>query len=127
MPILKAATDSRTLLRPVVSVLFICAIAGLVLTAVFGFEEPNASLLFLSSGLLFAAIFAVLVHLAVTGALTRAQKRIWLTRLTGRRAAWAWGEYLTCDDLGAAAMRFTVENATSHPGNRSRRSPGKAP
>jgi hypothetical protein len=127
MPILKAAIDSRTLLRTLVSVLFICAIAGLVLTAVFGFEEPNASLLFLSSGLLFAAIFAVLVHLAVTGALTRPQKRVWLTRLTGRRAPWAWGEYLTCDDLRAAAMRFAAENATSNPVNRSRHNAGEAP
>src|SRR5687767_12026678 len=103
MTILRTATGSRTFLRIFVSVLFICAIAGLILTGVFGFEEPNDWLLLLSSGLLFAAIAAVLVHLGVTAALTRPQKRVWLARLTGPRAASAWGEYLTCDDLRAAA------------------------
>jgi len=41
MPILKIATASRAFLRTFVSVLFLSAIAGLVLTAAFGFEEPN--------------------------------------------------------------------------------------
>lgn len=117
MPILKMATDSRAFLRTFVSVLFICAIAGLVLTAVLGFEEPNDRLLLPASGLLFAAIAAVLMHLAVTRALTRPQKRVWLARLTGRRAPWAWGEYLTCDDLRAAANRFAETDANSHPGD----------
>ena len=116
MPILKAATDSRTFLRTSVTVLFICAIAGLALTVLFGFEEPSDRLLLFSSGLLIAAIVAILVHLGVTGSLTRPQKRVWLRRLTGRRAALAWGEYLTCDDLRAAAIRFAEENALARPG-----------
>ena len=113
MAILKVATDSRRLLRTFVTVLFICAIAGLVLTAGFGFEEPNARLLLLSSGLLFAAVVAVLAHVIVSGALTHSQKCVWLRRLTGRRAAWAWGEYLSCDDVRAAASRFAEEDAAS--------------
>lgn len=113
MPILKMATDSRAFLRPFVSVLFLCAIVGLILAAVFGFEEPIDRLLLPAAGLLLAAIAAVLLHLAVTRALTRPQKRAWLARLTGRRAAWAWGEYLTCDDLAAAADRFAETDSTS--------------
>ena len=116
MPILKVATDSRTFLRTFVTVLFVCANAGLLLTALFGFEEPNDRLLLFSFGVLIAATVAVLVHLGVTRSLTRPQKRVWLRRLTGRRAASAWGEYLTCDDLRAAAIRFAEENSIARPG-----------
>jgi hypothetical protein len=97
---------SVTRLRTVVTVLFVFAIAGLVLTVVFGFEEPNNTLLLLSSGLLLTAILAVFAHLAVTEELNRSEKRIWLAQLTGRKAPWALCEYLTCDDLRATAVSF---------------------
>ena len=113
MAVSKAAADPRTFLRAVVSVLFVCALAGLVLTGVFGFEAPNDRLLLLSTGLLFTVLVAVLVHLGVTKALTRQQKGIWLRELTGRRAAWAWGEYLSCDDLRAAANRCAERQGAS--------------
>lgn len=58
--------DSRTLLRLLVSVLFACAMAALVLTGVFGFESPNDSLLLVSSLLLLIAVGAVFLHLAFT-------------------------------------------------------------
>lgn len=103
------AVDSLTILRALVTVLFLCAMAGLALTAVFGFEEPNSTLLLLSSGMLLTAILAVFVHLGVNRVLDRAQKRIWLHELTGRRALSAWAEYLTCDDLGAAAVRYSED------------------
>ena len=101
--------DSLTLLRAFVTVLFVCAMAGLVLTVLFGFEEPNDTLLFLSCGLVLAAIVAVFAHLAATRLLNRAQKRLWLHRLTGRQAASAWAEYLTCDNLRAAASHFAED------------------
>jgi len=101
----KGTADSLTLVRALVTVLFVCAMAGLVLTAVFGFEQPNNTLLLLSSGLLLTAIVAVFAHLGLTRVLNRSQKRLWFHQLTGRRAVWAWAEYLTCDDLRAAAMR----------------------
>jgi len=104
--------DSLTLLRAFVSVLVVCAMAGVVLTVLFGFEEANETLLFLSCGLVLAAIVAVFVHLAATRMLNRAQKRLWLHQLTGRRAASALAEYLTCDNLRSAAMRF-AEQASS--------------
>jgi len=115
MSIQKTAADSRTFLRGLVAVLFVCAMAGLGLTAVFGFEEPDNTLLFLSSGLLLIAIVAVFAHLGVTRVLSRSQKRIWLQQLVGRRAIWAWPEYLSCDDLRAAATRFSA--ADRQPGN----------
>ena len=110
----KTAADSRTLLRALVNVLFICALAGLVLTALLGFEEPNTILLFLSSGLLLMAIVAVFAHLGFTGLISRSEKRVWFHQLTGRRAMWAWGEYLSCEDLHAAAIRFGEEASSPH-------------
>jgi hypothetical protein len=106
MSMWKAPADSLTLLRALVTVLSICAMAALVLTALFGFEEPNDTLMLLSSGLLLTAIAAVFAHLGFTRSLNRSQKRIWFRQLTGRRAVRAWSEYLTCDDLRAAAIRF---------------------
>ena len=100
-------------LRTLVTVLFVLAMAGLVLLVVLGFEEPNNTLLLLSSSLLLAAIVAVFAHLGVTEELNRSEKRIWLAQLTGRKAPRAWGEYLTCDDLRAAAVSFVQEQAGS--------------
>jgi hypothetical protein len=99
------------LLRAGVAVLFVGAMAGLGLTAAFGFEQPNDLLLFLSSGFLLVAIAAVFTHLGTTRTLTRSQKRIWLDQLASRRAAWAFGEYLTCEDLRAAATRLAEEGS----------------
>ena len=100
------AVGSLTLLRPLVTVLFVCGMAGLALTAVFGFEEPDNTLLLLSSSLLLTAIVAVCAHLRFTQVLNPSQKRVWFHQLTGPRALWAWAEYLTCDDLRAAAIRL---------------------
>lgn len=109
MLMVKMAADSLALLRALVTVLFLCGMAGLVLTAVFSFEEPNDMLLLLSSGLLVTAVLAVFVHLGANRRLTRSQKRMWLRQLTGRRALSAWAEYLTCDDLRGATIRFAEE------------------
>lgn len=98
-------------LRTLVSVLFVFAMAGFVLTVVFGFEEPNNILVLLSSGLLLTAIMAMFAHLAVTEELSRSEKRIWLAHLIGRKAPWAWSEYLTCDDLRATVLKFEDESA----------------
>lgn len=104
-------TDSLVLLRAIVTVLLVCATAGLVLTMVFGFEEPNNTLLLLSSGLLLSAIAAVFVHLGVTRRLNRSEKRTWLRQLTGRRAVRAWREYLVSGDVRGAAIRFVREES----------------
>jgi hypothetical protein len=101
---------SVTLLRTLVTVLFVFAMAGLVLTVVLGFEEPNDTLLLISSSLLLTAIVAVFAHLAVTKELNRSEKRIWLARLTGRKAPWALSDYLSCEDLRATAVSFLEED-----------------
>jgi hypothetical protein len=89
-----------------VNLLFVFSIAGLVLTALFGFETPDDTLLFASSGLLIAAVAAVFVHLAATKVLTRPEKRAWFRELTGPKAPWRWADYLSCRDLRAAAIEF---------------------
>jgi Mn2+/Fe2+ NRAMP family transporter len=81
-------------------------IVGLALTAFLGFEEPDTTLVVVSSVLLFAAPVAMLVHLSLTRELTRQEKRIWLRQLTGRRAARAFSEYLTSQDRRATARRL---------------------
>ena len=108
---LKAAADSRVLLRALVITLFVCSMAGLVLTMVFSFEEPNNALLLGSSTLLLMAIVSVFAHVALTGTLNRSQKRTWLRLLTGRKAVRAWAEYLSSDDPRAAAARLRNEES----------------
>ena len=79
--------SSETRLRMLVTVLFVCGTAGLVLTGLLGFEAPNNPLLLLSSALLLAPVLTVFAHLGLTRALTRPQKRVWLRKLTSRKAA----------------------------------------
>ena len=109
---------SVTLLRTLVAVLFVFAMASLVLLVVLGFEEPNNTLLLLSFSLLLTAIVAVFAHLGVTEELNRPEKRIWLAQLAGRKAPLAWSKYLTCDDLRATAVSFAEERADSRRVNR---------
>jgi uncharacterized membrane protein len=97
------------LVRTLVSALSACAFVAIGFTALFGFEEPNNTLMLLSFGLLAAAVVVVVAHLGVTRTLTPAQKRTWLRELFGRKAPYAWGVYLTCDDLVSAANRFSEE------------------
>jgi hypothetical protein len=101
----KTGTHSVALLRRFVTALCLCSMVGLVLTVAFSFEEPNAALLFGSSVLLLTAVVSVFAHVALTRTLSRSQKRLWLQLLTGRRAVSAWTEYLSSDDLSAAATR----------------------
>jgi hypothetical protein len=93
----------------------ILGFAGLTLTVVLGFEEPNSVLLLLSSCLLLVPPAAAFAHLYLTRALTPQQRRIWFEQLTGRRALWAMGEYLTCDDVIAAAARFKEQSSRPGP------------
>jgi uncharacterized membrane protein len=77
------------------------SIAGLALlgvTALMGFEEPNAWLLLIATGLALAAPVTVLVHLALTRQLSRDEKRMWRRELTGVSAASALAEYLRASD-----------------------------
>jgi hypothetical protein len=90
--------------------------AGLVLMATLAFEEPNHALLLVSSLLVFAAPIAAALHLVVTRELSRQEKRIWIRQLTGRRAPWAFSDYLTSPDRRATARRLAEETATQGSG-----------
>jgi hypothetical protein len=100
--------------------LSLLGLVGLVLTLVLAFETPDAVLLAASSALTFAAPLAVLWHLAVTRALTTAEKRMWIRELTGAETWSAISEYMKSADLGAsvrrraddAAARRAVKNQT---------------
>jgi hypothetical protein len=95
--------QSLTVLRALVVSMVVFGFAGLILTTALAFEEPNTTLLLLSTGLLIAPAAAVFAHLFITRELTSAQRRAWFRRLTGRRALWAFGEYLSAIDLGGGA------------------------
>jgi hypothetical protein len=63
-------TENVTVLRTIVTVLFVCSMAALALAALFGFESLNDALLLLSSGLLLAAVLTVFVHVSLNRSLT---------------------------------------------------------
>jgi hypothetical protein len=84
-------------------------LAGLVVTVLVGFEEPDDTLLHLSSVAVVLPVLAAFVHLGLTRELTGDEKRAWLRELTGRRAVWAWSSYLTCADRREAAERLASQ------------------
>ena len=96
-----------------VSLLTLCGFVGLLLTLLLSFEEPNSTLLLLSSVLVLATPGAVLVHLAATRDLSPAEKRIWIRELTSRRAGSALSAYLVSSDRSADASRFQHEAANA--------------
>jgi hypothetical protein len=106
-----AKPDHLRLLRPAVVGLTLVGLAGLVVTTLLGFESPNRALLYLSSVLVLAPVLFTFAHLALTRVLTSRQRRIWFRHLTGRRAMWAFGDYLNCADPGATADRLAERSA----------------
>lgn len=98
-----AIGDATLRALPVVSTL---GFAGLVVTVVIGFEEPDRTLLVLSAVAMLVPLLGPFLHLAFSVELTPDEKRAWLRELAGRRAPWAWSSYLTCADRREAARRF---------------------
>jgi hypothetical protein len=70
--------------------------AGIAAMAILGFEEPPPALLAFSTAALIAPLLAILLDLALTRELSRAQKRAWLRHVAGTRAPRAWSAYLAC-------------------------------
>jgi hypothetical protein len=91
------------------AILSLFGTVGLCLTALFGFEEPNSTLLLISSAFVLAAPVTMLVHLTFTRELTRQERRLWIRALTGPRAPWAFSDYLTSEDRPATARRLAEE------------------
>jgi hypothetical protein len=78
----------------------------LVVMLLFGFEEPNTTLLTLASILIFIAPLVMLLHLALTKDLGGGEKRIWMRELTSARAPGALAAYFTADDRREACRQF---------------------
>ena len=86
-------------------VLTVVGIAGLVLTTMLAFEEPNMSLLLVSGAMMLAAPIAPLLHLGVTHGLTHDEKRIWLKEFGSQKGWSALSEYLSSPNLSESAKR----------------------
>ena len=92
--------------------LSITGMIGLATTVLVGFEEPNNTLLLVSTVLVLAAPLAALVHLGLTTELTRQEKRAWIRGFTGPRAPRVLSDYLTCRDRRATARQLAEQRQT---------------
>jgi hypothetical protein len=113
VPTHHTAVDSHTLVQPTVprgatrilAVLTVLGIAGFVVTAMLGFEEPNTLMLLASGAMTLAAPITALAHLVVTRGLTRDEKRIWLKEFGSAEVFSALSEYLSSTNLSETAKR----------------------
>jgi hypothetical protein len=105
--------NSHTLFQPTVpratrgilAVLTVVGIAGFVVTAMLGFEEPNTPMLLVSGAMTLAAPITALVHLSVTRGLTHYEKLIWLKEFGSAEVWSALSEYLSSTNLSESAKR----------------------
>jgi hypothetical protein len=109
--------NSHALVQPTVprgvvgilAVLTVAGIAGFVVTAMLGFEEPNTPMLLASGAMMLAAPVAALMHLSVTRGLSDDEKRIWM-KAFGSAELWsALSEYLSSTNLSESAKRRAQE------------------
>jgi hypothetical protein len=91
--------------RGTLEVLTVAGIAGLVVTTMLGFEEPQTPMLLVSGAMTLAAPITVLVHMSVTRGLTHDEKRIWLKELGSAEVWSALSEYLSSPNLSGSARR----------------------
>src|SRR6266480_1155590 len=89
----------------ILAVLTVLGIAGFVMTAMLGFEEPNTPMLLVSGAMTLAAPITALVHLSVTRGLTHDEKRIWLKEFGSAEVWSALSEYLSSGNLSESARR----------------------
>jgi hypothetical protein len=105
--------NSPTLVQPTVprgvkgilAVLTMVGIAGIVMTTMLGFEQPNVPMLVVSGAMMLAAPITALMHLSVTRALTRDEKRIWLKEFGSAEVWSALSEYLSSNNLRKSAKQ----------------------
>jgi hypothetical protein len=111
-------TVQPTVPRAVVAVLVVLSmagIAGFVMTAMLGFEEPNTPMLLASGVMMLAAPITVLMHLSATRRLTHDEKRIWLKEFGSSEIWSALSEYLSSANLSESAKHAPVR-ADDHEG-----------
>jgi hypothetical protein len=100
-----SAASQKGLARKSLEVWLAPSLAGLsllVVTSVFGFEEPNAWLLLVGASLALAAPVAVCVRLYRNGLLSAEEKWFWIREFTSLAAASALADYLAATDYRAA-------------------------
>jgi hypothetical protein len=105
--------NSHVLVQPTVprgivgilAVLTVAGIAGFVVTAILGFEEPNTPMLFASGAMMLAAPVVALMHLSVTRGLSHDEKRIWMKEFGSAEVWSALSEYLSSSNLSESAER----------------------
>jgi len=115
--------NSRTLVQPTVPravrdvlvVLTVAGIAGVVVTTMLGFEEPDTRMLLVSGAMVLAAPVAALLHLSVTRRLTHDEKRIWLKEFRSSRIWSALAEYLSSANLSESARRRAHDASRTPP------------
>jgi hypothetical protein len=105
--------NTQTLVQPTVprrvmgilAVLTVVGISGFVMTAILGFEEPNARILLVSVAMTLAAPITALLHLSITRRLTHDEKRIWMKEFGSAQVWSALSEYLSSANLSESAKR----------------------
>jgi hypothetical protein len=98
----------------ILAVLTVAGIAGFVVTAMLGFEEPNTPMLLASGAMMLAAPVAALMHLSVTHGLTHDEKRIWVKEFGSAEIWSALSEYLSSTNLSESAQR-RAQDVTRRP------------
>jgi len=80
--------------------------AGLAATVLLGFEQPNARMLLVSGLLVAVAPVGLLLHLALTGELSRADKCAWLAGLASFKDPGLLAEYFDPETRARATERL---------------------
>ncbi len=101
--------------RDTLVVLTVAGIAGVVITTMLGFEEPDTRMLLVSGAMMLAAPVAALLHLSVTRELTHDEKRIWLKEFRSARIGSALAEYLSSANLSESARRRAQDASRTPP------------
>jgi hypothetical protein len=122
----EADMSSHTLVQPAVPravidvlvVLTVAGIAGIVVTTMLGFEEPDTPMLLVSGAMMLAAPIGALLHLSVTRGITHDEKRIWLKEFRSARIGSALAEYLSSANLSESARRRAQDASKRQPSGR---------
>jgi len=90
---------------------------GLGLTVVLGFEEPDLRWLAASSALIAAAPLGMALHMALTGEISKRDKRLWLASLAGMKDPAAFPDYFTPESRSVAtrALRARAQAGRRRP------------
>lgn len=95
-------------------VLTMLGVAGILVTLMLGFEEPNDFMLGTSSVLVFTGPVATVLHVLVAQDLDKSERRELLRYLFSRRASDALSVYLASPSCAAALLQLRQRIANEH-------------